>query len=113
LAGVVIGGLGSLGGAVWGALLLTFLPNWSDSLGHSFSLPGKVSANLPLAIYGLVLIAAMLVWPSGIQGALRWAAAELWGLFRGPSAALTPAADAAHVAMDEPHVAPDETRTAS
>jgi branched-chain amino acid transport system permease protein len=30
-----------------------------------------VAANLPLAIYGLVLIAAMLAWPSGIQGGVR------------------------------------------
>jgi hypothetical protein len=30
-----------------------------------------VSSNLPLAIYGLVLIVAMIAWPSGIQGALR------------------------------------------
>ena len=71
LAGVVIGGLGSLMGAIWGAALLVLLPNWSNDIGHSFSLPSKVSANLPLAIYGVVLIVAMLVWPSGIQGAVR------------------------------------------
>jgi branched-chain amino acid transport system permease protein len=71
LTGVVIGGLGSLGGAIWGAALLVLLRNWTDDLAHSFSLSTNVSANLPLAIYGLVLIGAMLVWPSGIQGALR------------------------------------------
>jgi branched-chain amino acid transport system permease protein len=78
LAGVVIGGLGSLMGAVWGAALLVFLPNWTNDLAGSFSLSTNVSHNLPLAIYGLVLIAAMLVWPSGIQGALRalWRAAR-------------------------------------
>jgi hypothetical protein len=32
---------------------------------------------LPLAIYGLVLIVAMLTWPSGIQGALRALGARL------------------------------------
>lgn len=71
LAGVVVGGLGSLAGAVWGAALLVFLPNWTNDLAHSFSLPQKVSANLPLAIYGIVLIGAMLLWPSGIQGGVR------------------------------------------
>jgi branched-chain amino acid transport system permease protein len=71
LAGVVVGGLGSLAGAAWGAALLVFLPNWTNDLAHSFSLPMKVSANLPLAIYGLVLMGAMLLWPSGIQGGLR------------------------------------------
>jgi branched-chain amino acid transport system permease protein len=78
LAGVVVGGLGSLAGAAWGAALLVLLPNWTNDLAHSFSLPIKVSANLPLAVYGLVLIGAMLVWPSGIQGGLR----ALGGLIR-------------------------------
>ncbi|HEY2260180.1 MAG TPA: branched-chain amino acid ABC transporter permease [Solirubrobacteraceae bacterium] len=71
LTGVVLGGLGSLVGAIWGAALLTLLPNWTDNLAHSFSLSNQVADNLPLAIYGVVLIAAMLVWPSGIQGGVR------------------------------------------
>jgi branched-chain amino acid transport system permease protein len=71
LTAIVLGGLGSLVGAVWGAAVLVLLPSWTNDLAHSFSLPGKVTANLPLAIYGLVLIAAMILWPSGIQGALR------------------------------------------
>jgi branched-chain amino acid transport system permease protein len=71
LAGVVVGGLGSLMGAMWGAILLVFLPNWTTDLANSFSLSSNVSHNLPLAVYGVVLIGAMLVWPSGIQGGLR------------------------------------------
>jgi len=71
LTGVVLGGLGSLVGAIWGAALLTLLPNWTTDIAHSFSLSTKVSANLPLAIYGIVLIVAMILWPSGIQGGLR------------------------------------------
>ena len=71
LAGVVIGGLGSLVGAVWGAALLVLLPNWTNDLAHSFSLSTNVSNNLPLAVYGIVLIVVMLVWPTGIQGAVR------------------------------------------
>jgi branched-chain amino acid transport system permease protein len=71
LTGVVIGGLGSLVGAVWGAALLVFLPNWTNDVANSFSLPTNVSHNLPIAVYGLVLILAMLVWPSGIQGGVR------------------------------------------
>jgi hypothetical protein len=47
------------------------LPNWTNDLAHSFSLSTRVSANLPLAIYGLVLIGAMLLWPSGIQGGVH------------------------------------------
>jgi branched-chain amino acid transport system permease protein len=71
LTGVVLGGLGSLTGAIWGAALLTLLPNWTNDLAGSFSLSQKVSHNLPLAIYGIVLIVAMLAWPSGIQGGVQ------------------------------------------
>lgn len=71
LAGVVIGGLGSLWGAVWGAALLVLLPNWTTDIANSFSASSNVSHNLPIAVYGLVLIGAMLVWPSGIQGGVR------------------------------------------
>ena len=71
LTAIVLGGLGSQLGAIWGAAVLVLLPTWTEHLSHSFSLSQQVSANLPLAIYGAVLIGAMLVWPSGIQGALR------------------------------------------
>jgi branched-chain amino acid transport system permease protein len=79
LTGVVLGGLGSLVGAMWGAAILVLLPNWTNDLAHSFSLSTKVSANLPLAIYGVVLIGAMLVWPSGIQGGVHALARRLRG----------------------------------
>ena len=48
----MLGGLGSLAGAMWGAALLTLLPNWTNDLANSFSLSNNVSHNLPLAIYG-------------------------------------------------------------
>jgi branched-chain amino acid transport system permease protein len=77
LTGVVLGGLGSLAGAVWGAAVLVLLPGWANDLAHSFSFSANVSNNLPLAIYGVVLIGAMLVWPSGIQGGVRVLAERL------------------------------------
>jgi branched-chain amino acid transport system permease protein len=77
LAGVVIGGLGSLWGAIWGAALLVLLPNWTTDIANSFSLSTNVSHNLPIAVYGLVLIGAMLLWPSGIQGGVRAAVAAV------------------------------------
>jgi branched-chain amino acid transport system permease protein len=109
LAGVVIGGLGSLMGAIWGAALLVLLPNWANDIGHSFSLPGKVSANLPLAIYGVVLIVAMLVWPSGIQGGVRAATARLWARRGRGGAQASSAGDAA----EEPQVPVENPRVAS
>ncbi len=77
LTGVVLGGLGSLAGAAWGAAALVLLPSLSNDLAHSFSLSARVTDNLPLAIYGLVLIVAMLAWPAGIQGGLRALATRL------------------------------------
>jgi branched-chain amino acid transport system permease protein len=71
LTAVVLGGLGSLVGAVWGAAVLVLLPGWTNDIAHSFSLSERVSANMPLAIYGVVLIVAMLLWPSGFQGGIR------------------------------------------
>jgi branched-chain amino acid transport system permease protein len=71
LTGVVLGGLGSLAGAAWGAALLVLLPNWTDDIAHSLSLSTNVQDNLPLAVYGVVLVMAMLVWPTGIQGGVR------------------------------------------
>jgi branched-chain amino acid transport system permease protein len=70
LAGVVVGGLGSLTGAVWGAALLVLLPGWANDLGGALSLSSNAQNNLPIVIYGVVLIVVMLAWPSGIQGAL-------------------------------------------
>jgi branched-chain amino acid transport system permease protein len=87
LTGVVLGGLGSIVGAIWGAALLTMLPNWSNDLANSFSLSTRVSEQLPLAIYGVVLIVAMILWPSGIQGGVRALAARLGGRHRRRAAA--------------------------
>jgi branched-chain amino acid transport system permease protein len=77
LTAVVLGGLGSLTGAIWGAALLVLLPGWSTDIAHSFSLSQNVSANLQLGIYGVILIGAMLAWPAGIQGGIRAAWARL------------------------------------
>jgi branched-chain amino acid transport system permease protein len=72
LAAMVLGGTGSLMGMWWGAVLLVYLPQWSTSLSGDFSLGSGVSAYLATIIFGLVLIVAMIVAPTGIQGGLRW-----------------------------------------
>jgi branched-chain amino acid transport system permease protein len=71
LAIIVLGGLGSLAGAVYGSVLLVLLPNWSNSIADHLALSRNVSANLPLAIYGVVLIVVMLAFPGGIQSGVR------------------------------------------
>jgi len=71
LAAVVFGGLGSLAGAVYGSILVIMLPLWSDDVSSALSIhSGKVTNNLPLLVYGVVLALAMLVFPGGLQGAV-------------------------------------------
>ena len=78
LAGMVIGGSGTLGGAWWGALALVYVPEWSMSLSGHFNFPVGVSANLQNAVFGVLIIVIMMVAPSGIQGWLRSLGSKLW-----------------------------------
>jgi branched-chain amino acid transport system permease protein len=68
LTGAILGGLGSLAGAVLGAALLVLIPTWADDLSKGLSLSDNVQANLALAVYGLVLIGVMLAAPRGLVG---------------------------------------------
>ena len=68
LTAIVIGGLGSLSGAVLGSFILVYLPVWTGGLTTSLNLPSNVANNVPLAIYGIVLIVAILAFPRGVAG---------------------------------------------
>ncbi|GAA3766868.1 branched-chain amino acid ABC transporter permease [Salinactinospora qingdaonensis] len=77
LAALILGGMGSLWGALWGALALVYFEVWGETLADALELESKVSNNLPIVLYGVILIAVVLAWPQGIQGALsrlrrRW-----------------------------------------
>ncbi|MDG4758244.1 branched-chain amino acid ABC transporter permease [Micromonospora sp. WMMD710] len=85
LMAVVIGGLDSLTGAIWGALLLVALPDLAQSVTGLFSFPPgeaqRWEGNLPTAAFGLMLITVMAVAPTGVSGLQRRvvrAAAERW-----------------------------------
>ena len=56
ISAIVIGGLGSLSGAVWGSIVLVFVPALTSGMASSLNLPSSVSNNLPLLIYGAVLV---------------------------------------------------------
>jgi branched-chain amino acid transport system permease protein len=71
LTATVVGGLGSLPGALWGSLLLVLVPTYLTNVAASQGLSGAASSSVPIAVYGVVLIVVMLVFPTGIQGALR------------------------------------------
>ena len=65
LVGSVVGGIRSIGGAVYGALFIQFVPNLAD----------QISKAAPWAIYGAFLIGFVVLMPAGIDGAMRkgWA----------------------------------------
>ena len=58
LVGVVVGGLASIPGAIFGGIFIQFVPNIADELSKS----------APAAIYGLLLIGFMYLLPMGVMG---------------------------------------------
>jgi branched-chain amino acid transport system permease protein len=58
--GLVVGGVASIPGAVFGGIFIEFVPNLAD----------WVSKAAPGAVYGVILIACMYVMPAGVGGAL-------------------------------------------
>ena len=72
LTAAVIGGLGTLPGAVWGSLVIVLVPTYATDVATSHGLSTAVASNIPVAAYGVVLILVMLVFPQGIAGGVRW-----------------------------------------
>ena len=64
LVGVVVGGLASIPGAIFGGMFIQYVPNIAD----------EISKSAPAAIYGVLLIGMMYLMPSGIMGGLK----QLW-----------------------------------
>jgi branched-chain amino acid transport system permease protein len=88
LMAIVIGGLGSLAGAVWGAALLVLLPEWttawSDSISLDPAMTQRLRGNLALAIFGVLLIVVMIIAPGGVQGLLNRVGRRLTVRWREP-----------------------------
>ena len=61
LVGVVVGGLGSISGAIFGALFIQFVPNVAD----------EISKSAPWAVYGAMLLALAYAAPNGVMGILK------------------------------------------
>jgi branched-chain amino acid transport system permease protein len=75
LTAAVLGGLGSLFGALVGAALLAFLPSAITDLGGAMGLSDIQSAELAPLLYGVVLVVIILVAPAGLVGSVRGALA--------------------------------------
>lgn len=71
LTAVVLGGLGSLFGAVIGAAILTFLPQVVTAVGQDLGLNALRAAELAPLVYGLTMVLVILLAPAGIVGSLR------------------------------------------
>ena len=69
LVGVVVGGLASISGALYGALFIQFVPNIAD----------EISKAAPWAIFGVFLIGFVYLMPAGAAGAVRLLLARLGG----------------------------------
>jgi branched-chain amino acid transport system permease protein len=61
LVGIVVGGLASVEGAIFGAIFIQFVPNLAD----------QVSKAAPWAIYGVFVIVFMYAMPEGVSGLIR------------------------------------------
>jgi branched-chain amino acid transport system permease protein len=108
LTGAVIGGLGSLPGALWGSLLIVLIPTYVTDVATSHGLSSSVGANIPIVAYGVVLILVMLVFPQGIQGGLRYVVTTFFGTNQkprtwraAPAPHVTPSADEAPASQHE------------
>jgi len=62
LVGLVIGGVGSIPGCLFGGLFVLFVPNIANSL----------STGLAGAVYGLILLAVIFLMPAGAAGFVRY-----------------------------------------
>jgi len=61
LTGIVVGGLGTVAGAVIGGLFIQFLPYYSN----------EISQSAPTVVYGVIIIVVMILAPGGVIGLLR------------------------------------------
>jgi branched-chain amino acid transport system permease protein len=59
--GLIVGGVASIAGPIFGAVFIEFIPNVAES----------VSKAAPSAVYGVILIVFMFLMPSGVWGVLR------------------------------------------
>ena len=76
LVGIVIGGLGGLSGLVFGAIVIAFLPLWSQGEDLGSLLPDRIveESQKPggsAIVFGVVLILLMFVLPNGVAGLFR------------------------------------------
>ncbi|MBE7417577.1 MAG: branched-chain amino acid ABC transporter permease [Ideonella sp.] len=73
---VLVGGLGSLHGAVFGAAFIVMLPQAIVLVKGALGLSAATQAGLDAGVYGLLLIGFMLYEPAGLYG--RWVKVRMY-----------------------------------
>jgi branched-chain amino acid transport system permease protein len=63
----VVGGVGSIGGTLFGGLFVLFVPNIAEHF----------SKGLAGAVYGVILLLLIYLMPTGAAGLVRWIARSL------------------------------------
>ena len=71
LTAAVIGGLRSIGGAIFGTFVIVFLPDLIERLTKALALPETISNYLPALLIGLLLLLTVIWNPRGSAGALE------------------------------------------
>ena len=76
LVGIIVGGLGSLWGVVFGALFIEYVPLYAPDILRWVETPigsplDPQRAGAPAAVYGFILLLVLYVAPSGVAGLLR------------------------------------------
>jgi branched-chain amino acid transport system permease protein len=77
LTGVVVGGLGSLGGVVFGALFVEYVRIYAPDILDAVQklvpthLDSK-AAGASAVVYGVILMLVLFAFPAGVAGLLRW-----------------------------------------
>lgn len=61
IVGIIVGGVATIAGAIFGAFFIQFVPN----------IAGDISKSAPWAVYGVTLIIFMYLMPTGVVGMLK------------------------------------------
>ena len=68
LTAIVLGGLGTLSGAIIGAALLTYLPGYASDAGAALGLNSLKAAEIAPLVFGAVMVLVILLTPAGLMG---------------------------------------------